>query len=190
MQIDEDTMTEELSGRVLAVLIARGTDHIRSELLDEVDVTLEGFIGDKHSGWTKPSDGRTKFYPRGTTIRNSRQVSIISQEETSAIAADLGLKSILPEWMGANLLLKGIQDLSVLKPNSRMFFESGAVLLITEKNNPCSTLSTEIGSHYPDKPELKERIVKCSLGRRGVVAVVELSGKIKKGDTVRVISAQ
>jgi MOSC domain-containing protein YiiM len=71
-----------------------------------------------------------------------------------------------------------------------MFFESGAVLLITEKNNPCSTLSTEIGSHYPDKPELKERIVKCSLGRRGVVAVVELSGKIKKGDTVRVISAQ
>jgi hypothetical protein len=183
-------MAEEISGRVICVLIAQEMDHIRSESVEEVEVTLEGFTGDKHSGWTKPSDGRTKFYPRGTIIRNSRQVSIISKEETGAIAADLGIASILPEWMGANLLLEGIPNISGLTPNTRMFFESGAVLLITEKNNPCRTLSAEIESHYPGNPELSGKIVKCSLGRRGVVAVVELPGKIMKGDTVRVLAAQ
>jgi hypothetical protein len=183
-------MADEISGRVIAVLIARGMDHIRSESLEEVEVTLEGFAGDKHAGWTKPSDGRTKFYPRGTIIRNSRQVSIISKEETESIAADLGIEAILPEWMGANLLLEGIPDMSALPPNTRMFFESGAVLLITEKNNPCRTLSAEIESHYPGKSELNAKIVKTSLGRRGIVAVVELPGKIKKGDTVRVLNAQ
>jgi hypothetical protein len=183
-------MPEDISGLVSSVLIARDADSIRSISLDEVDVTFEGFDGDKHAGWTKPSDSRTKFYPRGTTIRNSRQVSIVSQEETIAIAHDLGIDSILPDWMGANLLLSGIEDISFLKPNTRLFFESGVVLLITDKNNPCSTLSAEIASHYPDKPELQGMIVKTSLGRRGVVAVVELPGKIKKGDTVRVLPPQ
>jgi hypothetical protein len=183
-------MAEEFSGRVLNVLIAREADSIRSESLDEVDVTFEGFAGDKHSGMTKPSDSRTKFYSRGTIIKNSRQVSIVSQEETSSIASDLGIDAILPDWMGANLLLGGFEGLSFLKPNTRLFFESGAVLLVTDKNNPCSTLSAEIASHFPDKPELQGMIVKTSLGRRGVVAVVELPGKIKKGDSVRVLLPQ
>lgn len=183
-------MADEIFGRVVNVLIARETDSIRSESLDEVDVNFEGFTGDKHAGWTKPSDSRTKFYTRGTIIRNSRQVSIVSQEESSAIAKDLGLEEILPEWMGANLLLAGIEGLSFLKSNTRLFFESGCVLQITDKNNPCSTLSAEIASHFPDKPELQGNIVKTSLGRRGVVAVVELPGKIKKGDSVRILLAQ
>jgi len=182
-------MVEEISGKVKQVLVARDSGTIRSESLDTVDVTFEGFAGDKHAGWTKPSDGRTKFYPRGTAIRNSRQVSIVSLEETAAIANDLGLEEILPDWMGANLLLEGIPALSAIKPNTRLFFENGAVLLITEENNPCKTLSAEIASHFPGKPELLEKIVKVSMRRRGLVAVVELPGIITKGDTVRVLFA-
>jgi hypothetical protein len=182
-------MAEEISGKVTQVLVARESDSIRSESLESVDVTFEGFAGDKHAGWTKPSDGRTTFYPRGTVIRNSRQVSIVSQEETSAIASDLGIDVILPDWMGANLLLEGIPELSAIRPNTRLFFESGAVLLITEENNPCRTLSAEIVSHFPENPDLLGQIVKVSLHRRGLVAVVELPGKITKGDIVRVLFA-
>jgi MOSC domain-containing protein YiiM len=113
----------------------------------------------------------------------------VSQEETAAIANDLGLDEILPDWMGANLLLEGIPALSAITPNTRLFFESGAVLLITEENNPCKTLSAEIASHFPGKPELLEKIVKVSMRRRGLVAVVELPGKITKGEPVRVLFA-
>lgn len=179
-------MTDQSTGNVLAVLICRDTESMRSDALDEVEVTLEGFSGDKHSGWTKLSDGRTKFYPRGTVIRNSRQISIVSVEESRTVAERLGIDEIKPEWMGANLLVEGIPSLSELKPNSRLFFESGAVILITGNNAPCSTLSAEIASHFPGQTNLREKIVKNSIRMRGVVAVVELPGSIKKGDSVRV----
>ncbi len=182
-------MIEEFNGIVRQVLICRETNSIRSESVDEVDVTFEGFAGDKHSGWTKPSDGRTKFYPRGTAIRNSRQVSIVSLEENRLIADELGIGSLLPEWMGANLLIEGIEDLSSLSPNSRLFFEGGVVMLVTEENHPCATMSAEIARHFPEDPDLAGIIVKASMHRRGIVAVVELPGKIKKGESVRVTRA-
>lgn len=182
-------MKEEFTGTVKQVLICCDINSIRSESVEEVDVNFEGFSGDKHSGWTKPSDGRTKFYPRGTTIRNSRQVSIVSLEENRLIADELGIGSLMPEWMGANLLLEGIGDISSLNPNSRLFFEGGVVLLVTEENHPCSTMSAEIARHFPENTELLGKIVKASMHRRGTVAVVELPGKIKKGESVRVTRA-
>jgi hypothetical protein len=182
-------MTEEITGRVDAVLIANEETSIRSFAVDGVEVTFEGFTGDKHAGWTKPSDGRTKFYPRGTAIRNNRQISIVSKEESDIIASELGIVTLEPEWMGANLLLSGIPELTALKPNTRLFFSSGAVLLITSDNLPCATMSKEISAHFPERPELAEKIVKASMDRRGVVAVVELPGQIKKGDDVRVLNA-
>jgi len=182
-------MKEEFTGIVRQVLICRDDNSIRSQDEEEVSVTFEGFVGDKHYGWTKPSDGRTKFYPRGTVIRNSRQVSIVSREENDLIAAELGIKAINPAWMGANLLLEGIENLSSLNPNSRLFFESGVVLLVTEENHPCSTMSAEIARQFPEIPQLSERIVRASMHRRGIVAVVELPGKIKKGEYVRVTRA-
>ncbi len=182
-------MKEEFTGTVNQVLVCRDEKSIRSESVNEVDVTFEGFSGDKHSGWTKLSDGRTKFYPRGTIIRNSRQVSMVSLEESRQIAAELGIKSLQPEWMGANLLLEGIAELSSLGPNSRLFFEGGVVLLVTEENHPCGTMSAEIARHFPENLELSGKIVKASMHRRGIVAVVELPGLIKKGESERVSRA-
>ncbi len=117
-----------------------------------VEVTFEGIIGDKHSGLTKLSDSRTKFYPRGTVIRNTRQISIVSNEELADIAAELKIAVLLPDWFGANLLLSGIPDFTGLKPNTRLFFTSGAVLLITKDNLPCSSLSQEILPKYSRTP--------------------------------------
>ena len=57
----------------------------------EVEVTFEGFAGDRHAGLTMASGSRTPQYPRGTEIRNSRQVSCVSQEDLDAVAGALGL---------------------------------------------------------------------------------------------------
>jgi hypothetical protein len=183
-------MAEEITGQVLEVLICNDENSMLSTAVDTVDVTFDGFVGEKHSGMTKLSDGRTKFYPRGTLIRNSRQVSIVSKEEIEEICKSLDIEKILPEWVGANLLLSGIPNMTDLKPNVRLFFSSGAVLLITADNLPCVILTREIVEHIPSRPDLTEKLIPAAMGKRGLVAVVELPGQIKKGDSVRVVYTQ
>jgi len=180
-------MTTETTGLVQKVLIASDPNSIASVLHKSVKVTFEGFAGDKHSGWTKPSDGRTKFYPRGTIIRNNRQVSIVSAEELAGVAKELDISELLPEWMGANLLITGIPNLTGLNPNSRLIFSSGLSLLITEENFPCMLLTKEICSHFPNRPDLEANIIKAAFHKRGLVSVVELPGEISEGDKVKVL---
>ena len=174
-----------LTGTTLAVLLCREVDSILSTRHPQVEATFEGLIGEKHSGFTRPADSRTPYYTRGTPIRNTRQVSILSAEEMQQAAANLGIPEILPEWIGANLLLSGIPRLSPLPSNTRLIFASGAVLLVTAENHPCKlagrTIATQVG-----RPELGELYPKAAAGLRGVVAVVELPGLICEGDTVTV----
>jgi hypothetical protein len=174
-----------ISGTTLAVLICNQIDSLMSTRLPQVVVTFEGFVGEKHSGFTRPADSRTPYYTRGTPIRNDRQVTILSAEELAHSAANLGLLEILPEWIGANLLLSGIPHLSHLPPMTRLVFSSGAVLLVTAENHPCKlagrTIAAQVG-----RPELGELYPKAAAGLRGVVAVVELPGLINEGDTVTV----
>ena len=49
------------------------------------------------------------------------------------------------------------------------------------------TMTKEICSHFSNRPDLEETIVKASMHKRGLVAVVELPGEIKKGDKVNVL---
>lgn len=183
-------MDNEIVGRVLEVLVCDDSESIQSRAIENITATFEGFPGDKHSGWTKPSDGRTKFYPRGTVIRNNRQISIVSSEELDEVSVTLNIDFIKPEWVGANLLLGRIPELTKIRPNSRMFFSSGAVLLITSDNLPCGSMTDEIMKHIPNRPDLKEKIKPTSMTKRGLVAVVELPGQIQKGDEVRVVMAR
>ncbi len=55
---------------------------------------LEGIEGDRHAGWTRKADARVPFYPRGTVIRNTRQVSLVSVEELAEMATALGLPAL------------------------------------------------------------------------------------------------
>ena len=73
-----------LTGTTLTVLLCREADSILSTPISQVEATFEGLIGEKHSGFTRPADSRTPYYTRGTPIRNTRQVSIISAEEMAA----------------------------------------------------------------------------------------------------------
>jgi hypothetical protein len=179
-------MNEIGNGKVISVLISTDPNSIASVCQSSVQVTFEGFVGDKHSGMTKRSDSRTKIYPRGTEIRNNRQVSIISQEELVEIAAKLNIESLLPEWFGANLLLSGISNLSNLNLNTRRVFSRGVSLLVTAKNLPCKLLTDEVCKHLIDRPDIRDNLINVSMDKRGVVAVVELPGEIQVGDEVKV----
>ena len=72
-----------LEGRVDAVLInTDGERDLTTSPLDQVEVTYAGFKGDCHSGLTRSSCVRVKQqYAKGTEIRNTRQISILSSED-------------------------------------------------------------------------------------------------------------
>ena len=117
----------------------------------QVKVTFAGLEGDRHAGLTHKSDSRTPYYRRGTEIRNVRQVSLISVEELQEIARRMDLPALEPEWLGANLLIQGIPDLTMIPPSSRLYFPDDTVLVIDSENNPCIHPGKVIQSHFPER---------------------------------------
>lgn len=151
----------------------------------QVLATFAGFAGDQHAGLTRKADSRTPFYPRGTLIRNERQVTIVSPAELAQSAAAMGIPEIRPEWIGANVLLDGIPHLTLLPPGTRLFFASGAVLLVTGENQPCTIAGRAIEEQV-GKPGLAQLFPKAAIQRRGLTATVEHPGLICAGDAVTV----
>ncbi len=156
---------------------------------DSVGVSFKGFDGDSHSGLVRASCVRVKQqYKPGTTIRNSRQVSIVSDEELALIAKRMELAEIKPEWLGANLSLSGIPDFTRIPPATRLLFSGGVSLVIDVENEPCKYPADIIEAHYAGlgKPGLGKRFVKSAIGVRGVTAWVEREGILEAGDSVEV----
>jgi hypothetical protein len=151
----------------------------------QVQATFAGFDGDHHAGLTRKSDGRTPFYKRGTLIRNERQVTIVSSMELAKVAAEMGIPEIRPEWIGANLLIDGIPNLTLLPSRTRLFFASGAVLLATGENQPCTIAGGAI-EQQAGIPGLAQQFPKAAKHRRGITATIERPGLIRLGDTVAV----
>jgi hypothetical protein len=181
-------MGHELIGIVKAVLVTPGKESFLSQRVEAVKASLEGFEGEqRHYGATKPADGRQPYYPRGTTIRNFRQLSILSVEELAQTAALAGLSELLPEWYGANLLLEGIPNLTLLPPSTRLFFSRDCTLTVDGENLPCDNVAGVVQAQFPLKANLKAPFLKAALHRRGVVAWVERPGEIAVGDQVRAL---
>jgi len=176
----------QLSGKVEGVFIARIPESMVSERRPQVQVTFEGFVGDRHAGMVMRTGGRNPRYPRGTEIRNSRQVSICSQEELEQIAANLSIPMVQSEWLGANLTLSGIPRLTLLPPSTRLYFANGVTLAVEAENLPCTHAGEVIQEHYPDILNLAARFPKAAMHLRGVVAWVEKPGVIREGETVQV----
>ena len=161
-----------------------GKDEITTEPLESVNVTFNGFDGDSHSGLTRESCVRVKKqYKVGTTIRNTRQISIVSAEELQLIANAMNLPGIQPEWLGANLCISGIPDLTKIPPSARLLFSSGASLVVDVENEPCKYPAEIIEKHHPG---FGKSFVKSAVGMRGVTAWVERQGTIRQGDGVEV----
>ena len=70
-------------------------------------LTYDGIPGDRHAGMLRPSGPREPWHPRGTEMRNERQLSILGADELLAVAERLGIERLEPEWIGGNLVLAG-----------------------------------------------------------------------------------
>jgi MOSC domain-containing protein YiiM len=156
---------------------------IASVAQDAVDVEWEGFVGDCHSGLTRPACVRVRAqYKKNTEIRNTRQVSILSEEELAEVAERLGIPAIRPEWVGANMILRGIPDFTLVPPNARLVFEGGAALTVDMENAPCKYPAEKIEDAHPGHGLA---FPKKAQQKRGVTAWVEKPGRITVGEKCR-----
>ncbi|MEQ6201466.1 sulfurase [Sulfitobacter sp. HNIBRBA2951] len=157
--------------------------NIRSQAVDHVRATYAGFEGDYHGGVTRASCVRvTGRHAKGTEIRNTRQLSILSAEEMAQVAATMGLDVLEPEHLGASIILEGIPDFTHLPPASRLQAESGATIVIDVENGPCNFPAREIES---DSPGHGKAFKSAARGRRGVTAWIEREGDLAVGDRLR-----
>lgn len=181
------TSGRRLSAVVGGLFAAVGDDFV-SQPVETLDLTFEGIAGDFHAGATRRSGGREPWYPRGTEIRNERQVSIVAAHELAMAAIDIGIDRIRPEWIGANLALEGIPQLSMLPPRTLLFFANGVTLKIDGQNAPCRLSGNSIADHFPDHDHtaLALSFKDAAKRRRGLVAWVEKPGRITVGEGVKV----
>ncbi len=157
---------------------------LEKQTVTELQLLFTGIAGDCHGGLTRKSDSRMlKQFKRGTEVKNTRQVSILSVEELADIAAAMDIPAVWPEWVGANLVISGIPDLTLLPPSSRVQFPSGASIVIDIENAPCRYPGGVIERHHPETPA---GFVKAAKNRRGLVGWIEREGMVSTGDDVTV----
>ncbi|WP_333714047.1 MOSC domain-containing protein [Yoonia sp.] len=174
----------EITGTIVWIgLVADRDAALASSGLDEAQLTFAGIPGEAHGGLTRPSCSRVvSQHPRGTEIRNVRQLSVVSAEELAAIAAACGLDALNPALIGASLMISGIPDFTHLPPSSRLQMPDGATLVVDMENRPCHLPAKPINAAHPGAGDKFKAAAK---GKRGVTAWVEREGKMRIGDTVR-----
>jgi len=164
-------------------LVPRNRPNIRSAAVQSVRATYSGFEDDYHGGVTRASCVRvTGRHAKGTEIRNTRQLSILSAEEVAQIAAAMGLATLEPEHLGASIIVEGIADFTHVPPASRLQAESGATIVIDVENGPCNFPAREIETESPGHGKAFKAAAR---GRRGVTAWIEREGDLRVGDKLR-----
>ncbi len=177
----------KLAGTVGGLLRASGDDFV-TEKVSQLQLDFEGVAGDFHRGRTRRSGGREPWYPRGTEMRNERQVSIVADDELAKIADGMGIARIAPEWIGANLVLDGVPRLSFLPAGTLLFFQEGVTLKIDSQNGPCRLAGRSVADHAGMADREAGALLFPKVGRRlrGLVAWVEKPGTITEGEAVSV----
>ena len=174
-------------GQVTRVLAARGEDFV-SETESKLELTYKGIAGDLHEGLTREAGAREPWYPRGVEMRNERQVSILSEEDLSDIAENMGVSSVDAGWIGSNLVISGIANFSYLPPRTILLFEGGVTLRVDGYNAPCvyagGAIAQGLGEQADDykKTDTALSFVKAAHMKRGLVAWVEREGTISAGE--------
>jgi MOSC domain-containing protein YiiM len=174
---------KKLDARTEVILVNSTPDEdLSSSRVASVEASYAGLAGESHSGLVRSSCVRVRHqYTQGTEIRNTRQISIISIEELTVIADNMGVAELKPEWLGANLLVSGIPNFSQIPPSTRMIFAGGASLVVDLENSPCKYPCEIIERHHPGFGKL---FAKAAVGRRGVTAWVEREGRINTDDSI------
>ena len=157
---------------------------ITSVPVAEMPLTFAGYARESHGGETRPSCSRVLAqHPRGTTIRNTRQLCLVSAEEMAEVAAALDLAAEWDHaWVGASLVLEGIPDFTHLPPSSRLQGPDGVTLVVDMINHPCQEPAVTIARATGGKGKAFKTAAR---GKRGVTAWVEREGRLRLGDEMR-----
>jgi hypothetical protein len=176
---------KKLDGKVDALLLAAGNNFITAPV-SSLRLTFDGIDGDHHAGATRKAGGREPWYPRGTVMRNERQISLVALDELATAAAEMGLADIKPEWIGGNIVIGGIGNFSLLPPRTLLFFEGGATIKIDGQNAPCRLSGRSIAenSGADDIEGVALAFKDAAKRRRGLVGWVEKPGVIEAGTKV------
>ena len=108
---------------------------------------------------------------RSTGKPSRRNVSLINREQIAGHAAALGIESIPPGAVRANIETAGVDLVSLVGQHIQI---GDAVLFLFEPRRPCGKMDAVCAG-------LRERMEN---GRQGVVARVALSGRIRVGDSI------
>lgn len=156
---------------------------LEARALSGMVLRFSGPEGEAHGGLTRPSCSRVMaLYPRGTEIRNTRQLSVMSAEELAMIAADMGLEALDPALLGTSMVISGLPDVTHLPPSSRLLADNGASLVVDMENRPCTLPARPIENHHRG---FGARFKRAAVGRRGITAWVEAEGRVGLGDRLR-----
>lgn len=167
---------QRFTARLSATLIADG-EGFATRAVPALAVTLEGVPGDRHAGHARPADSRVPWYPRGTPIRNARQLSLVAADELAEIARRLGVSEVRPEWIGANLVIEGVPRLTALPAGTRLHFPGGAALAVEGENAPCRHAGAAV-ARASGEASAELAFPKLAGGLRGLVAWVERAGEL------------
>lgn len=163
-------------GEVRAV--ARSLDHRFSKALVASVELIAGFgiEGDAHAGITVQHRSRVRADP---TQPNLRQVHLIHDELFAEMTA-LGF-AVLPGELGENITTRGI-DLLHLPRGRRLQFGKQAVVRLTGLRNPCAQIDRfEAGLM---RAVLDQDVDGRLVRKAGVMAVVEVDGTVRPGDSI------
>ncbi len=173
----------KISGHIVSVFVTADVTPkgFQTDTVGGLTLMLDGIDGSRHRGWTMPADARVPYLPRGTPMRGTRAVSLVSVEDMAEAAKRLDIATIDPRWIGANIVVKGIEHLSYLPRGAKLFCDGGAILVVEGMNAPCRGAGAAIASHT-GRPEIELDFVKSAQRLRGLVASVEHPG-IVRADT-------
>ncbi|MCQ8873474.1 MOSC domain-containing protein [Mesorhizobium sp. LMG17149] len=177
----------KLAAKAAALYVAPA-DHFQTRSVDELRLGFDGISGDFHAGPTRRSGGREPWYPRGTEMRNERQLSIVAADELAIVAERMGLAEIKPEWIGANLVIEGVPNLSMLPAGTLLFFKGGVTLKVDAQNGPCRIAGRSIAENagMADVEAGALLFPKMAKRLRGVVAWVEKPGTVRASEEISV----
>ncbi|MER2560131.1 MAG: MOSC domain-containing protein [Myxococcaceae bacterium] len=172
-----------MNGRAVGLAVCeRG--QVESSSVLSLSLNELGVIGDRHAGPTLIAGPRQKGVPRGTVLPNTRQVSLVSVEESRAIAMAVGLERLDFTWLAANVELEGLEGFTRTPAGALLEFSGGVVLALEGENEPCRKVG-KVMAAKTGRP-LESAFVKAAHARRGLIARVQRGGTVTLGEQVRV----